>query len=421
MDEGTGLDPEQQGRGRSGGDHEPVPGLGGLACAGYEPAKRQGLGGQVRRRRSGRDHGPVIDTTRSFSFAAWVRADVVGGVVMAQVGTNKSPFELQYHPAKQRWCWVSYASDTVNALATPSPACGTEPVQPGVWVHLAGVYDAGSTNQLSLYVNGVRKGVGMANASVWSASGPLTIGAARNGAPTGCGSTAPSARPGSGTGSSTRRRTCPRSWRPVPVGQWDMDSDDQDEPRESGDSSDYRTPLTLGPAPAANWTTEGFNGSTALRFDGISGAAQTSGPVLRTDQSYTVSAWVRFAGGAGARTVIAQDGVNISSSFLELSCRRERVEVVDHAPLRRLDLRAWVLRDRQHLPRQPVDAPHGRAGCHEPDDEPLRGRQFVQSAHPHLQPVAPNRRGWRSAEAGGGRPPTTSTVTSTVSRYGRAR
>ncbi len=177
-----------------------------------------------------------------------------------------------------------YASDTVNALATPSPACGTEPVQPGVWVHLAGVYDAGSTNQLSLYVNGVRKGVGMANASVWSASGPLMIGAARNGAPTGLGSTAPSARPGSGTGSSTRRRTCPRSWRPVRVGQWDMDSDDQDEPRESGDSSDYRTPLTLGPAPAANWTTEGFNGSTALRFDGISGAAQTSGPVLRTDR-----------------------------------------------------------------------------------------------------------------------------------------
>ncbi|MEU7950454.1 LamG domain-containing protein [Micromonospora chalcea] len=264
--------------------------------------------------------GPVIDTTRSFSFAAWVRADVVGGVVMAQVGTNKSPFELQYHPAKQRWCWVSYASDTVNALATPSPACGTEPVQPGVWVHLAGVYDAGSTNQLSLYVNGVRKGVGMANASVWSASGPLTIGAARNGAPTGW-----------INGAISEARVWDRVIdpetdlseivAPVRVGQWDMDSDDQDEPRESGDSSDYRTPLTLGPAPAANWTTEGFNGSTALRFDGISGAAQTSGPVLRTDQSYTVSAWVRFAGGAGARTVIAQDGVNISSSFL--SCRTD--------------------------------------------------------------------------------------------------
>ncbi|WP_176308691.1 LamG domain-containing protein [Micromonospora sp. NBS 11-29] len=264
--------------------------------------------------------GPVVNTTRSFSFAAWVRADVVGGVLMAQVGANKSPFELQYYPTKQRWCFVSYVADMANAASTPSPACAVDPVQPGVWMHLAGVYDAGSSSQLALYVNGVRKGTGSTSALPWAASGPLLIGAGRNGAPTGW---------INGAISEVRvwdRAVDPETdlaeiVAPVRVGQWDMDSDDRDEPREVGDSSDYRTPLTLKPAPAADWIPDSYNTSTALRFDGLSGDAQTSGPVLRTDQSYTVSAWVRFAGGAGARTVIAQDGLNISSSFL--SCRTD--------------------------------------------------------------------------------------------------
>ncbi|MDG4802353.1 LamG domain-containing protein [Micromonospora sp. WMMD980] len=264
--------------------------------------------------------GPVINTSRSFSFAAWVRADAVGGVVMAQVGANKSPFELQYYPTKQRWCFVSYVSDSANAASTPSPACATDPVQVGVWVHLTGVYDAGSTSQLALYVNGVRKGSGSTSAPAWASTGPLSIGVGRNGTPVGW---------VNGAISEVRvwdRVIDPETdlaeiVAPVRVGQWEMDGDDQDEPREAGDSSDYRNALNLKPAPASDWVPDSFNGSTALRFDGISGNAQTSVPVLRTDQSYTVSAWVRFAGGNGARTVIAQDGLNVSSSFL--SCRTD--------------------------------------------------------------------------------------------------
>ncbi|MEW2444695.1 LamG domain-containing protein [Micromonospora marina] len=263
--------------------------------------------------------GAVIDTTRSFSYAAWVRADAVGGVVVAQAGTNKSPFELQYYPTKQRWCFVSYASDTAYAASTPSPACATDPVQPGVWVHLAGVYDAGASSQLALYVNGVRKGTGATSVPPWSAPGPLLIGAGRNGSPTGW-----------VKGAISEVRVWNRAIdpdidlvdlvRPVRVGQWDMEDDDQEEPRQAGDSSGYQHPLNLTASPSAQWIADGFD-SMGLNFDGVSGAAVTDGPVLRTDQSYTVSAWVRFAGGSGARTVIAQDGANISSSFL--SCRTD--------------------------------------------------------------------------------------------------
>ncbi|GHJ13367.1 LamG domain-containing protein [Micromonospora sp. AKA38] len=263
--------------------------------------------------------GPVVDTARSFTFAAWVRADAVGGVVVAQAGANKSPFELQYFPTKQRWCFTSYTSDIANASVTPSPACTPDPVQVGAWVHLAGIYDAGASSQLSLYVNGVRRGVGTTSAPAWTASGPLLIGAGRNGSPVGW-----------FRGAISEVRVWDRAIdpaidlvelvRPVRVGQWDMDDDDQEEPRQAGDSSGYQRPLTLAASPSAAWTADGYD-SMGLTFDGVSGASQTDGPVLRTDQSYTVSAWARYTGGAGARTVIAQDGKNVSSSFL--SCRSD--------------------------------------------------------------------------------------------------
>jgi len=263
--------------------------------------------------------GPVVDTSRSFSVAAWVRADEARGVIVSQPGVNKSPFELQYFPTRQRWCFVSYASDTVNAAATSTPACSPDPVQVGVWVHLTGVYDAGSSTPLALYVNGVRAGTGSTSAPAWASTGPLTVGAARNGAPTGFFSGAVSEV---------------RIWdrvvdpdvdllpivQPVLVGQWDMEDDDQEEPRQAGDSSGYQRPLTLSAAPSVDWSSDGYD-SAGLHFDGVSGATQTDGPVLRTDQSYTVTAWVRFTGGMGARTVIAQDGQQVSSLFL--SCRTD--------------------------------------------------------------------------------------------------
>ncbi|MCW3816203.1 LamG domain-containing protein [Micromonospora sp. DR5-3] len=263
----------------------------------------------------------VIDTTRSFSVAAWVRPDAVTGVVVSQPGTNKSPFELQYFPTKQRWCFVAYGSDTVNGAATVSPACTLDPVQLNVWTHLTGVYDAGSSTPLSLYVNGVRKGTGTLSAPAWASTGPLTIGASRNGTATGF-----------FNGAMSEVRVWDRVIdpdldlapivAPVLVGQWEMEDYDYEDPRQEGDTSRYERPLNLSPYPSVDWSdTAGFD-SSGLHFDGVSGYTETSTPVLRTDQSYTVSAWARYTGGTGlSRTVIAQDGSNISASFL--SCRTD--------------------------------------------------------------------------------------------------
>ncbi|MFF0253887.1 LamG domain-containing protein [Micromonospora zamorensis] len=264
--------------------------------------------------------GPVIDTTRSFSVAAWVRADAAGGIVVSQPGVNKSPFELQYFPTKQRWCFATYASDVANGTVTTTPACTPDPVQVGVWVHLTGVYDAGSSTQLSLYVNGILKGTGSIGAPAWNSTGPLTFGRGRNGAPV-----------GSFNGPISEVRVWDRVIdpdvdlmpivAPVLVGQWDMEDYDYEDPRQESDASRYVRPLNLSPLPTVDWSDLAGFDSSGLHFDGVAGSAETSVPVLRTDQSYTVSAWARWTGGGGARTVIAQDGTEISGFYL--GCRTD--------------------------------------------------------------------------------------------------
>ncbi|MFG1892293.1 LamG domain-containing protein [Micromonospora sp. NPDC049051] len=262
----------------------------------------------------------LVNTSRSFSFSAWVRPDVTpNGVVLSQPGTNKSPFELQYFPSKGQWCFVSYGSDTVNGTATASPACATDPVPVGVWSHLTGVYDAGAANKLSIYVNGILKGTGNVASAAWASSGPLLIAGAKNGDYT-----------GHFNGAISEVRVWDRVIdpdldlvevvKPVLVGGWDMEDYNYDQ-RQEGDISGYQRPLNLSAAPTVDWSDQAGFDSSGLHFDGVAGQAQTSGPVLRTDQSYTVSAWVRWAGGTGARSVIAQDGTQVSGFFL--ACRND--------------------------------------------------------------------------------------------------
>ncbi|SBT38136.1 LamG domain-containing protein [Micromonospora auratinigra] len=260
----------------------------------------------------------VVDTTRSFSVSAWVRADATpNGVVVSQPGTNKSPFELQYYASKGQWCFTSYASDVVNGTVTSTPACSTDPVQVGVWTHLTGVYDAGAASKLSIYVNGVRKGVGNTSVAMWASTGPMIIAGAKNGTYT-----------GHFNGAISEVRVWDRVVdpdldlqpivEPVLVGGWDMEDFNYDL-RQEGDISKYQRPLTLSAAGSVDWA-DGYD-SAGLHFDGVSGSAQTSAPVLRTDQSYTVSAWVRWNGGTGARTVLAQDGTSASGFYV--ACRND--------------------------------------------------------------------------------------------------
>ena len=68
----------------------------------------------------------------------------------------------------------------------------------------------------------------------------------------------------------------------------------------------------------ATWANDSMRG-TVVSFNGSSGQAATTGPVLTTTDSFTVSAWAKFTGGPGNQTVVAQDATTTSSFYLGLN------------------------------------------------------------------------------------------------------
>lgn len=92
---------------------------------------------------------PVVDTTRSFSVAAWVKVNRVGGyqTFVSEDGPVLSSFFLQLRGDTN---WFSFTVPYDFFVLAQS---GFTPVA-GRWYHLAGVYDA-TAQSASLYVDGV--------------------------------------------------------------------------------------------------------------------------------------------------------------------------------------------------------------------------------------------------------------------------
>lgn len=248
---------------------------------------------------------PTLDTSKSFSVSAWARPTTSGtwGSVISKSGTTSNgPFKLQ-RDASGRWYFYLFSQDGSPTIVG-AQSLSSAPL--GVWQHVAGVYDAGS-RQIRLYVNGVLNDT-EAVASSWASTGVMQVGRVH--------------WQGTQTNHFTGDIDDVRVWQrvidpdidllpllaPVLVGQWEMDDYDDEDPREESDLSGYGRPVTLSAAPGAQWC-EGYNFTTALCLDGGATAlAQTGSAVLRTDQSYTVSAWVKPTGTASFPTVLSQCG-----------------------------------------------------------------------------------------------------------------
>ncbi|MEV4140656.1 LamG domain-containing protein, partial [Dactylosporangium sp. NPDC049742] len=250
--------------------------------------------------------GPVLDTSRSFGAAAWVRP--TGGLdttrtVLCQEGTAACGFAVTYAPTPvNRWTLTMYGADAANTTVTRAPSSAAPVLNQ--WTHLAVSWDAG-TKTANLYVNGTLA-ASMARASNWNATGALLIGQGKEN--------------GSRTGRFLGDVAEVRVWdrvidprvdlnplvTPVRSGAWSMADYDEDVPRQVTDDSGYLRPLTITDAPGTTWC-DGYELGGGLCFDGVSGAA-TTGPVVRTDQSYTVSAWVRITDTSVSRAVLSQQG-----------------------------------------------------------------------------------------------------------------
>ncbi|MFI6446751.1 ricin-type beta-trefoil lectin domain protein [Kitasatospora sp. NPDC050543] len=119
---------------------------------------------------------PGIDTSQSYSVAAWVKLNNAGGyqTALSLVGNQRSPFYLQYSAAYGTWSFTVSKDD--NLHTDYYAAHDREGVTPavGVWTHLVGTYNA-ETGNSTLYVNGRAVGSSWAPRG-WKTDGALNIG-----------------------------------------------------------------------------------------------------------------------------------------------------------------------------------------------------------------------------------------------------
>jgi hypothetical protein len=123
--------------------------------------------------------GPVIDTSRSFTVAAWVNFSVIERkgcqTVLAIDGTKVSAFYLQLnHLAGDRFVFSRRERDADELHLTPIWAKSDSAVVRNTWYHVAGVYDA-AAQTISLYVNG-RLQESTPFTKAWQAAGKTSVG-----------------------------------------------------------------------------------------------------------------------------------------------------------------------------------------------------------------------------------------------------
>jgi hypothetical protein len=119
--------------------------------------------------------GHLLDTTASFTVAAWVKltSAATWSTAVSQDGAQASGFYLQYDVMDHRWAFARLATDA--DVYDPIRALGPAP-RLGVWTYLAGVYDGGS-HKMYLYVNGALAGTNT-DPTPFASAGPLAVGRA---------------------------------------------------------------------------------------------------------------------------------------------------------------------------------------------------------------------------------------------------
>jgi hypothetical protein len=259
----------------------------------------------------------VIRSDESFSVAAWARLDDPGTMnqtVLGTDGTRVSGFSLGARTNAQGvpfWSLTMTGTDSESAAAE-SAGSTTDlfAASVGRWTHLAAVYRA-TNKTITLFVNGQKVASVARTGTNWSASGLFTVGCARY-----AGAAAEYFR-GSITGVQVWRgalteaqATALRGANP-PVrleGMWPLEGPRADEPTNLEDRSGNGRHLSV--AGAYGWAADRFasrQGALGLEL-GEGSCAETSGPVVRTDGSFSVSAWVAVDELTGTRTVVAQSG-----------------------------------------------------------------------------------------------------------------
>jgi len=238
--------------------------------------------------------GPVLDTSASFSVSAWARLTSKSGnrAVLSQDGTHRSAFYLQYYSSTDRWRLSFPVADSVERPSYVT-VDSMSSVPLGEWVRLTGVYDK-DAGQIRLYVNGALQGTA-SHSAAWNGAGPLTIGRAKTN------DTLVDFWPGDLDGVQVYDRVLlPGELQQVPrlTSHWKLD---ETSGTTAADAVGGRT---------ATWSASGVSRTTGVSGNGVAvngtaGVLTTAGPAVRTDASFSVSAWVR-------PDALAKNGIAIS-------------------------------------------------------------------------------------------------------------
>lgn len=262
----------------------------------------------------------AVDTAASFSVSAWVRLDRLAStwdVAVSQDGSATCGYCLRYQADQQRWAFVMPSSDSVSPTGHAVALSKEAPVA-GEWTHLTGVHDA-ETKEVRLYVNGAPGNSG-GKPTGWSAPGDLRIGQAKPRADW-------TGDPWHGAIDEVRLydramseaevRAAVRTDN-VQAGHWKFDDELSNGTAQNEVQGGEQLVLSDGAAFSKDDAALQNAVKGTVTFDGVQGHAQSSGPVVRTDRSFSVAGWVKLDGLAPtgkSYTVLSQDGT-ASSGFV---------------------------------------------------------------------------------------------------------
>ncbi|RAY14231.1 hypothetical protein DPM19_14720 [Actinomadura craniellae] len=274
---------------------------------------------------------PVIDPAKSYAISAWVRPTGKGSypTVAGQDGTRLGAFRLEYASHNDHWSMTGISHDGDDAVVG-GQAYSLEKIKMGQWVHLVGVYDS-VAKTISLYVDGRLQETEPYNADGWigASRGSFTIGRWKyHGV---------KVDPFFGEIDDVRvfnrtvtgpevagwyRSTVQARWTlnsPAGVGVVVPDAGGTDRTMTLYGGAEIKTDdLTC-----VNLTGQCLS-LDGRRPDGTGEWAMTPGPVVRTDESFTVAGWVEAARPTVPMTLFAVTGTTQSAFTVRFNPRAAR-------------------------------------------------------------------------------------------------
>ncbi|MBQ1051319.1 LamG domain-containing protein [Micromonospora sp. C51] len=279
-----------------------------------------------------RTEQPVLRTDESFTIATWVKLATIGTgnqTLVGQDGVRVSGWYLGTRHVNGVPYWTLMMKDSDDEHSTSRWTASPTPIAAdvGKWTHLLGSYDA-SAQRMSLYVNGLLVHSIIRPVSPWQANGAMTVGCAlHTGVHTDytAGATISEIRAWRGVLSAVEVLAVHGGNPEVKLeGMWPLDGPASDTPTYLTDWSGNGRDLTItGPYAWARDRGFGRDGALGLELTGDS-CAESTGPVVRTDASFTVAAWVLLEQTTDHHTVLSQVGNVHGGFFLKYNPTQDR-------------------------------------------------------------------------------------------------